>query len=619
MKNWEVVVLIETWQEEKGAERISGRLPKGYKWKRQWAKRENRRGRAKGGMWIGISERLEIIEERNWEEEEEQGIITGRVKAGEDTWTIVGVYVQGDMGKKIRKMRQWIERQEKLVEETGWEILTGNIEGDEEGEYTYTGGRGETVIDYVIGDERTRGKVRNVIVEDRVESDHQPLVVTIRKGGRKKGGRVEREIRKGKGGKWSERKKEEYRRKMERIEWEEGDIQATAERTKEKIKRVMRESEEIEEEREQKKRGGWWDEECIGRKMELRRALRGWREERVGREEYGEKRREHKELCEAKKKEEQDRLIREIAEARTEEKVWEIVNRGRKIRKKIDERISLEEWKRYFMELLGGREQREERRIYRERQGQEEEISREEIKKAIKKIKAGKSVGGDGIPNEAWKYGGKRTEERAWEICRRVWRGEGWPKEWEEGIIVPIVKKGEGKRVEEYRGVTVMLSLYKIYATVLARRLEREIEEKGIVPPNQTGFRRGTGTIDSIYVMNYLVGRRCVEKKGKVIAMFVDLKAAFDSVDRKVLVETMEKRGVREGIRERVREIYEETRNKVRVGGVVGEEFWTVRGKIRKELGEEDVAVRLAGVDGDGIRGGNMGMGGVAGNGKAAR
>lgn len=42
-----------------------------------------------------------------------------------------------------------------------------------------------------------------------------------------------------------------------------------------------------------------------------------------------------------------------------------------------------------------------------------------------------------------------------WEICKKVWKGERWPKEWSEGVIVLIVKKREGIRVAEYRGITL--------------------------------------------------------------------------------------------------------------------------------------------------------------------
>lgn len=41
-------------------------------------------------------------------------------------------------------------------------------------------------------------------------------------------------------------------------------------------------------------------------------------------------------------------------------------------------------------------------------------------------------------------------------------------------MIISIVKKGEGRKVEEYRGVTLMMALYKIYLMVLAERVKKD-------------------------------------------------------------------------------------------------------------------------------------------------
>jgi len=60
-----------------------------------------------------------------------------------------------------------------------------------------------------------------------------------------------------------------------------------------------------------------------------------------------------------------------------------------------------------------------------------------------------------------WKYGGEKLEEWVWKFCNKVWREEGWPEKWKAGIIIPIVKKGEGEKVEDYRGVTLMLQHIK--------------------------------------------------------------------------------------------------------------------------------------------------------------
>ena len=114
-------------------------------------------------------------------------------------------------------------------------------------------------------------------------------------------------------------------------------------------------------------------------------------------------------------------------------------------------------------------------------------------------------------------------------------------------------EKGEGGSVEQYRGVTLMPTLYKVYVGILGERLRSEIEEKGVLPPNQTGFRKGMGVVDNIYVLNYLINRQLAKKGGRMVAMFVDLKAAFDSVGRRVLGEAMQERGYGKGIREGLR------------------------------------------------------------------
>lgn len=133
--------------------------------------------------------------------------------------------------------------------------------------------------------------------------------------------------------------------------------------------------------------------------------------------------------------------------------------------------------------------------------------------------------------------------------------------------------------MEDYRGVTIMTTLYKIYAGVLANKLREEVEREGMIPPNQTGFRRGIGTIDNIYVLNYMINKQIEKKGGKLVAMFVDLRAAFDSVDREELIKAMRKRGVREGLIERVEELLRETKSRMKIGGRVRGEFW-----ITKEL-----------------------------------
>jgi len=75
-----------------------------------------------------------------------------------------------------RKLVNWIE-------ENGWSIFNGSMRGDEEGEYTFTGGKGNTIIDFIIRGEVARERVEKMRIGARIDSDHHPVEMVVgRKG-----------------------------------------------------------------------------------------------------------------------------------------------------------------------------------------------------------------------------------------------------------------------------------------------------------------------------------------------------------------------------------------------------------------------------------------------------
>lgn len=92
MKEWDVLVMSETWVHKKRWVKIREWLPREYEWTAQMAKRKNRKGRAMGGMIMGI--RRELMEEGVKMETEKEELMVGRVKRGKERWRIVGVYIK---------------------------------------------------------------------------------------------------------------------------------------------------------------------------------------------------------------------------------------------------------------------------------------------------------------------------------------------------------------------------------------------------------------------------------------------------------------------------------------------------------------------------------------------
>lgn len=70
--------------------------------------------------------------------------------------------------------------------------------------------------------------------------------------------------------------------------------------------------------------------------------------------------------------------------------------------------------------------------------------------------------------------------------------------DWNEGTVVSIVKRGEGEKegVKDYRGITLTQTAYRVYASVLAERLKKDVEGRELLPC-QAGFRKNRGAMDT--------------------------------------------------------------------------------------------------------------------------
>lgn len=128
-------------------------------------------------------------------------------------------------------------------------------------------------------------------------------------------------------------------------------------------------------------------------KEDVRKRLRDLRKGREDRKSYKRKRKEYKILCE-KKRNEQKELIKKVEVARTEKDIWAVVNKRRKRRERVGAEITMKEWTNYFMGIMGGVEKKVIRGIRKGREKhEEEEIEKNEVRRAIRKIKDQKTMG----------------------------------------------------------------------------------------------------------------------------------------------------------------------------------------------------------------------------------
>lgn len=599
-------------------------LPKDYRWKCNYATRQCKKGRAMGGIITGVRKEFEELESK---EDIPNCMQLRSVKIAEEEWRVLTVYDNkgdaafwkgisydrnqalncnlivggdfnartGNLGSKdmdwcLRKKR---DSRDKIInkagrslveeiEERGWYILNGNAKGDEAGEWTYIGERGSSVIDYVLVNEGALNKIDRLEVEVRTDSDHLPLAVSLEKGWKRpKEARASKEIET-----WNAKSAEEYRNRVKELRLQTSnstsdDMKVLIKGVKESIpkKRVFVEETEARDPQ-------WWDKECKGKKREMYKAIGDWRKEEISKEQLNQKRREYKSKCEEKKEEASIALQEELKTIKSINQAWGFMNRyRRRKRNNIRAEKPLEEWRRHYMELLQGSDEKPMAQEGKEEADessdgtQRREMTRENIERQIRRLKKKKAPGSDGVRNEAWMFA---EDTEVWEnlvrICLEVWQGKGFPEEWRKGTIMPLFKKGDSEELKNYRGITLLNTSYKIYAMALDEMLKDEMEEKALLPETQAGFRKNRSTIDNIYILNHVANREIKKSGGELFAFFVDFRAAFDTVDRELLWRTLKKQKISNQLIERLKEIYEETVNKVRVGEKETTEFWTSKG-----------------------------------------
>ena len=86
-----------------------------------------------------------------------------------------------------------------------------------------------------------------------------------------------------------------------------------------------------------------------------------------------------------------------------------------------------------------------------------------------------------------------------------------------------------------------------------------------ILPDSQSGFRKGRGCLDMIFVARQLM-EKAREHGDSLYVMFVDLKKAYDSVPREALWQVLQKCGVPPQMLEVIKSFHEGMYAEVRVG-----------------------------------------------------
>ena len=165
---------------------------------------------------------------------------------------------------------------------------------------------------------------------------------------------------------------------------------------------------------------------------------------------------------------------------------------------------------------------------------------------------------------EILKEGGENIRKAVWKLCCVAWRNEKVPQDWMQGLVFPLHKDGDDRDPMNYRGITLLSIVGKVYNRVLGNRLMLFAErERGGIVEEQGGFRPGRGTEHQIFILTELLRARTQKT---TYTAFIDVKKAYDTVWRNGLWKRLWDEGVRGKIWRVIKGMYGIVQSAVLVG-----------------------------------------------------
>lgn len=192
----------------------------------------------------------------------------------------------------------------------------------------------------------------------------------------------------------------------------------------------------------------------------------------------------------------------------------------------------------------------------------------------MKAIKNKKAPGLDGIPVEFYRNGSTNLKSEVSLLLKEIWETGNIPKRFQEAHIYSIYKKGWANDVKNYRGIAFLNALYKIFSRIIYNRLQKHIEGNDLLTESQFGFRKNHSTIDAIFTFTGIAQLK--RKQGqKMYTCFIDLSAAFDTINRQKLMNKLQRLGLSDKIVNIIEGIYKHTYSTIWDGKNISQVFQT--------------------------------------------
>ena len=161
-------------------------------------------------------------------------------------------------------------------------------------------------------------------------------------------------------------------------------------------------------------------------------------------------------------------------------------------------------------------------------------------KKFVKELNINKPLGPSNIPAWALKDSISVIAEPLCFLINAFLNEGKFPSDLKQAHICPIFKKGDTEDPNNYRPISITAALSKVFEKVIREQITNYIDNNKLFSPVQFGFRKNISTTDALVFTTEKI-RKEIDNNHFVVAAFLDLSKAFDSMSHEILLKKLKK------------------------------------------------------------------------------
>lgn len=207
-------------------------------------------------------------------------------------------------------------------------------------------------------------------------------------------------------------------------------------------------------------------------------------------------------------------------------------------------------------------------------------IGLDEVQVGLRCLHNGRSSGQQGVPAEFLRYAqcvapaeGPCPPHVLAPILQAVlnsaFQAGHVPAAFNAALVTPVFKRGDACDPGNYRPIAVTEPVMRLYANILNARLVQFAERQGLRSPGQAGFRPGLSTLHPLFTLQHFVDS-AIHTAQPLYCCFLDLKGAYDRVQRPLLWQVLQRLGVHGRMLGALQSLYANSTVAMRVGGRTG-------------------------------------------------